>query len=54
MNPDVLTGSKNDMTEWPPAGKGSSFISENNYFSRSQKILEDVENILDKSRKERM
>ena len=54
LNPDVASGSKPDMTEWPAAGINSSFMSENNYFAKSQSILQDVENTLEKSRKERM
>ena len=54
VNPDVASGSKADMTEWPPAGINSTIMSENNYFARSQSILQDVENTLEKSRRERM
>jgi hypothetical protein len=55
-NPDVLTGAKTDMSEWPPAGRSSSFMSadNNNYFARSEKILHDIESSLEKSRRERM
>jgi hypothetical protein len=41
------------MTKWPAAGR-KSFVSDNNYFARSEKILKEIESSLEKVRRERM